>query len=276
MPAARTLLITAMLAVLAGAAAPAPLPPAATAANPGGMDKRTLPPSYLPRTALPDSLALLPPPPAPGSAAMQRDEDARAAAVALRGSPRYALATTDARIAFPQIQRDFSCAMGFDISQEATPRLYSLMSKMLIDVGLSTYGAKNRYQRTRPFVVHNAATCYPTDEPALRNDGSYPSGHSALGWAWGLILAELNPDRADALVQRGRDFGQSRLICDAHWQSDIDAGRVIGAAAVARLHADPVFRTDLDAARAEVAARRAAGGAPSGDCKAEAAALAPS
>jgi acid phosphatase (class A) len=43
-------------------------------------------------------------------------------------------------------------------------------------------------------------------------------------------LAELIPSRADAILQRGRDYGQSRLVCDAHWQSDIDAGRVISAA----------------------------------------------
>lgn len=249
-------------------------PPTASPANPGGVDMAQLPPGYLPRDALPDSLALLPPPPAPGSAAMQRDEEARTAAITLRGTPRYATATSDAVIGFPQIPQDFSCAMGFEITKEATPKLYGLMARMMIDVGLSTYGAKNRYQRTRPFVVHNAPTCYPKDEPTLRNDGSYPSGHTALGWGWALVLTEVNPDRANALLQRGRDFGESRLICDAHWQSDIDAGRVIAAATVARLHADPAFRADLEAAEAEVAAERSRATPPAARCAAEAASLA--
>ena len=99
--------------------------------------------------------------------------------------------------------------------------------------GLSTYGAKNQYQRARPFVVHQEGTCYPADESLLRNDGSYPSGHSAVGWGLALVLAELAPDRADALIQRGQEFGQSRVVCEAHWQSDVDAGRVIAAATVA-------------------------------------------
>ena len=107
----------------------------------------------------------------------------------------------------------------------------------------------------------------------LRTDGSYPSGHSALGWGWALVLAEVHPQRADALFQRGRDFGQSRLICDAHWQSDIDAGRVIASATIARLHADEAFRSDLDAARAEVAALEGAKRPTRGDCAKEAAAL---
>jgi acid phosphatase (class A) len=261
--------------LLAVAPAMAQDQPAASAANPGAVDQMALPPGYLPREVLPDSLALLPPPPAAGSAAMQRDEEARRAASELRGTSRYELAASDAVIGFPQIPDDFSCAMGFAITQEGTPKLYALLGKMMIDVGLSTYGAKNKYNRTRPFVAHGEATCYPQDEPLLRQDGSYPSGHSAIGWGMALVLAELNPGRADALLQRGRDFGQSRVVCDAHWQSDVDAGRVIAAAAVARLHADAVFRADLEAARQEVASAGTAITRPAASCAAEAAALAP-
>lgn len=233
-----------------------------------------LPPGYLPREALPDSLALLPPPPAAGTAAMARDEEARESVVPLRGSPRWGRAATDADLSFPQVAGVFSCAMGVPIGRETTPRLLGLMGKMMIDVGLSTYGAKNHYQRVRPFVVHPAPTCRPADEALLRTDGSYPSGHTALGWGWALVLAEVDPERADAILQRGRDFGQSRLVCNAHWQSDIDAGRVISAATVARLHADPAFRADLDAARAEVAAARQSGEPAAQQCAAEAASLA--
>jgi acid phosphatase (class A) len=244
-----------------------------SAANPGAVTS-SLPPGYLPRTSLPDSLALLPPPPAEGSAAFARDEEARRSAAALRGSARWNRATSDAVLSFPQVAETFSCAAGVAISPESTPTLYGLMGKMMIDVGLSTYGAKEHYQRTRPFVVHQEATCAPGDEAMLRNDGSYPSGHSAVGWGWALVLAEIDPGRADAILQRGRDFGQSRLVCEAHWQSDIDAGRVIAAATVARLHADSTFKADLEAARGEVQSARTAGKLPTGDCTAEAASLA--
>ena len=247
--------------------------PMANPANPGTADPSKLPSGYLPREELPDSLALLSPPPPPGSDAMRRDEEARRSAARLKSSPRYRLASLDAVIGFPEVPDQFSCAMGFTITKEATPRLYSLLSKALVDVGLSTYRAKDHYKRTRPFVVHKQATCYPKDDATLRQDGSYPSGHSAIGWGFALILAELNPARDNAILQRGRDYGQSRLICDAHWQSDIDAGRVVAAAAVARLHADPTFRADLEAARAEVAAVRPAAQMTRATCSAEAAAL---
>ena len=28
------------------------------------------------------------------------------------------------------------------------------------------------------------------DEASLRGNGAYPSGHTSIGWAWGLVLAE--------------------------------------------------------------------------------------
>jgi acid phosphatase (class A) len=60
-----------------------------------------------------------------------------------------------------------------------------------------------------------------------------------------------------------------------HWQSDVDAGRVIGAAAVARLQSDDTFRAQLALAREEIAQAQARGLKPGGDCAAEAAALKP-
>lgn len=73
---------------------------------------------------------------------------------------------------------------------------------------------------------------------------------------------------------RGRSFGESRLVCNVHWQSDILEGRFMGAATVARLHANADFREDIEIARAELAAVRAKGLPPGRDCAAEADALA--
>jgi acid phosphatase (class A) len=230
---------------------------------------------YLDRAALPDSLALVPPPPAPDSPAFAADQAAYRATRALLAGPRGQLAARDARLDFPAATEAFACAAQLDIGPQATPHLTTLMRRTLVDAGLATYRAKDKYQRTRPFVLNQHASCTPAEEAKLAKDGSYPSGHSALGWAWGLVLAELMPERADALVQRGHAFGQSRVVCGVHWQSDVDAGRVVGAAAVARLHADPVFRAQMRAAAGEIRAARAAGRGTQQDCAAEAAALQP-
>ena len=87
-------------------------------------------------------------------------------------------------------------------------------------------------------------------------------------------MTEVAPDSTDAVLARGLSFGESRNVCNAHWRSDVLAGRVIGASTVARLHAEDVFRAELDIARAELAAVRAKGLPPTRDCAAEAAALA--
>ncbi len=123
-------------------------------------------------------------------------------------------------------------------------------------------------------MVNQQPSCTPAEEAMLSKDGSYPSGHNAIGWAWALILAEIAPQQSNAILARGLAYGQSRLVCNVHWQSDATQGRIMGAATVARLQADPTFRADLAAAKAEVAQVRAKGLKPTGDCRAESEALA--
>jgi len=130
--------------------------------------------------------------------------------------------------------------------------------------------AKDHYVRPRPFMVTKDKPC-SSDES---KPNSYPSGHASIGWAWALALAELDPDRANAILKRGLDFGMSRLYCGVHYASDVEAGRIIGAATVSRLQANPVFNAQMALARREIADARAAGRKPSLDCDAEKKALA--
>ncbi len=229
---------------------------------------------YLTQAAMPSSLTLLPPPPAAGSGAVLRDEESARAAVALHGGPRWTVATQDAILAFPAAAETFSCAVDAPITETDTPRLYALMRRMMSDVGRSVRPTKMKFQRARPFTVNGAPQCTPELDAVLRNDGSYPSGHSAIGWGWALALAEAAPDRADQVLARGRAFGQSRVVCNVHWLSDTEEGRMMAAGVVARLHDDEAFRADLAAAKAELAKARAAGLKPTRDCAKEAAQLA--
>ncbi len=225
---------------------------------------------YLQRNAYPNSAKLSPPPPAEGSAALASDEEISRKNLALRGSARWQLAAQDARLSFPEAMETFSCALGIRVTEQDLPRLYMLVRRSLTDAAFSTSAAKKHYRRTRPFAVNEQPVCTPGGTKRLKTNGSYPSGHAAVGWAWALILSELAPEQTDAILARGRAFGQSRVVCNVHWQSDVAEGRVIGAATVARLHADAVFRTDLEAARAEMAVARSKGFKPVRDCAAEA------
>lgn len=228
--------------------------------------------SYLSPAELPDGAAILPAPPAPGSAAEARDIEAQKAAIALRGSPRWDLARRDADLFSSTATNTYSCAAGIKLGAQTTPKINALMLRAARDLAIATRSTKVKYMRKRPFMVNGEPNCTPEQDKILANDGSYPSGHSAIGWGWGLILAEVIPGRATQLVARGRAFGDSRRICNVHWLYDTEEGRIAADAVLARMHANPEFLTDVAAAREE-AATLAGKSQPEG-CEAEAAALA--
>ncbi len=228
---------------------------------------------YLAKEELLDSKEFVLPAPAENSARQTMDTAWADKMQALRGTARWDLATSDADLHFPAVADTFACALGVAVTEEETPALYMLLRRTLTDIGLAPYSAKNAYQRARPFMVQGGAICTPEDEEALRKDGSYPSGHTSIGWGWALILTELAPDRAEEILARGRAFGESRNVCNVHWYTDVVAGRLVGAAAVAKLHANEEFLAAMDAARADIERMRRQGKSPQVDCAAEANAL---
>lgn len=222
---------------------------------------------YLGQANLPDSTTLLPPPPSLGSRALRRDERAAQRALGLRSSARWTLATSDSNLAGGASA--FMCAASFVIGSAETPKLEALLRRAAPDLGLAGYGAKRKYRRARPFMDNGQPTCTPEMETVLRGDGSYPSGHSAIGYGWGLILGDLVPQRRGRLIARGAAFGDSRRICNVHYLSDIEAGQTVAKAVLAKLRTNPAYQADFAAAQAEV--RAVPRNRP--DCTAEAAAL---
>lgn len=228
---------------------------------------------YLTGEFVPDSKLIAPPPPAVGSAAQALDDELSRKYLAMAGSPRFTLASMDAVLEFPEAADTFTCALKAPITKEATPTLYKLLQRTLVDAGRTTAGAKSLYMRARPFTVNGRPTCSPASDNILRTNGSYPSGHSSAGWAWALVLAEVSPEHANEILARGRAFTESRLVCNVHWYSDTIEGTILGSAAVARMHAETAFQADVATARKELAAVRAKGAQPTRDCAAEAEAL---
>ncbi len=146
----------------------------------------------------------------------------------------------------------FDNVLGARFTRANFPATNTLLDRAGRAAGFAGDPVKFLYRRPRPFLSDRTiTTCIPEDE-RLRASFSYPSGHAALGFAWALVLAELIPSRADALIERGRDFSWSRVVCGVHYPSDVEAGRTVAAAAVARLHADAEFQDLLRAARTEL------------------------
>jgi acid phosphatase (class A) len=148
----------------------------------------------------------------------------------------------------------FDSVLGPNFTGASFPATVRVLDRAGRAAGFAGDPVKFVYRRPRPFLSDSAIVpCIPNDE-RLRASFSYPSGHAALGFGWALVLAELVPSRADAIIERGRDFTWSRVVCGVHYPSDVEAGRTVAAAAIARLHADPDFQREFAAARTELAA----------------------
>lgn len=207
---------------------------------------------YLSEDEMPNSLMLLSPPPELNSEAFLLDLEHAKKAIESKDTIRFIQAANDANLSFPAAAKSFESTLGIEISEVKTPKLYLLMRRVMTDAGLSTYAAKNHYNRERPFVVNNSKTCTPEQEEVLRKVGSFPSGHAAVGWAWTLIFSEIFPYRKEMILKRGYEFGESRVICNAHWYSDVEMGRLMGKETVECLRANQAFQTDLKAVKEEV------------------------
>ena len=227
---------------------------------------------YLPISEWINSSAILPAPPL-GAELTAADEVLSRAALRLRDTDRWKLATSDANVDFPGAAGVYSCAVGAPITIKDTPYLYQLLRRAASDAGYAGDGAKALYARNRPFVSNKVPPCTPHEMERLGTDRSYPSGHASTGTAWALILTELAPDRAIPVLKRGQAFAESRVICNMHWQSDTTQGRWMGAYSYSRLQANPEFQADMREARRELAAARAKNLPPTRDCEAEADAL---
>lgn len=224
-------------------------------------DRRTNPDLYfLEESEVPNSLKLLPPPPEAGSILFLYDKERYDWGKMQRDTPRGDQAVQDARVNGNGVPLAFSEAFGVKISKEKTPQIHKLITNMREDAGdLATRHAKDHYMRVRPFSFFNEMTCNPEQQKELSTNGSYPSGHTAIGWATALVLAEINPDRQDEILKRGFEMGQSRVICGYHFQSDVDAARIVASAVVARLHANKEFMKQLQKAKEEFAELQKAG-----------------
>jgi|SRR5471030_2123135 acid phosphatase (class A) len=222
---------------------------------PAGNDATTKPDLYyLKNDQAINSLSLLPPPPEVGSIAFLNDQAMYEKGRLLRSTERGAQAAEDANLSAGGVANAFSGAFGSPITAADTPELHKLLTNMIEDAGdLATRSAKEKYMRIRPFAFYGVPTCNTKDQDKLSKNGSYPSGHTSIGWATALVLTEINPKHQDQILQRGYDLGQSRVICGYHWQSDVDAARIVGSAVVATLHTNAAFLQQLQKAKDEFA-----------------------
>ena len=169
---------------------------------------------------------------------------------------RTAIAIRDAVYSLECIMQEFSEPLGLQMSQEETPEIYRLLRDSKATCEAISGFPKYYYKRKRPFIRFQEPTATPQFEPDLRRNYSYPSGHTILGWCSALLLSEINPERADTILKRGMMYGESRVIVGAHWQSDVDAGRLAGSVVYARMHTSDRFLEQMRRAQQEFRSKK--------------------
>lgn len=207
---------------------------------------------YLSQEEVSSSVRLLPPPPQEGSIEFLMDKFAYWTYYSLRDTERGRQAVQDADMS-DAVLLQFRESFGLAITKESMPETYELLMRAKECFGSSgSNEAKQFYRRTRPFVYFGTTTLTPDDEPFLRGNWSYPSGHTANFHGIARILIDLRPDRCKEIQERAEQGGISRLIVGAHWMSDVAAGKAVAASVYERLILNPEYQTQFLKAQSEV------------------------
>lgn len=217
-------------------------------------DGEAKPVGYLPKDSI-DYRLLVGPPPVRGSILDQLDMAMSQRFQAEIASDRWDVAELDAKMVYPR----FDEAFGKPIDRTHSPRLVQLLNRVMRDAADPVWTAKDAFQRPRPYqryqlVRRCGSSPIPAPDPQPRGGSSYPSGHTVYGWATALLLAEVAPERAPLILERGRDYALSRVICGHHFPTDTEAARTVAAAVLTRLRGNEAFLADLRAAQAEYGA----------------------
>ncbi|WP_439544848.1 phosphatase PAP2 family protein [Sandarakinorhabdus sp.] len=229
------LLIAVMLAAI----------PAAARDNPVG---------YLPEQQVKALLRQIPEPPEPGSAADKADRQRYRESASGIGNAAWQRATGQLTVNATSYRRQMSCALGVTVGPKGTPAAAAVLARAAVDAKLIGGLAKDYFQRSRPFTIEGGRTCDPN---SAKNKGvqlgyAYPSGHATTGLLWGLILADMLPQRRAAAVAFGKETGDLRVACRVHWQSDVVAGQQLAGTLYKLIAARPAYQADLAKARAEL------------------------
>jgi acid phosphatase (class A) len=141
----------------------------------------------------------------------------------------------------------FSEVTGKDLALGPFPHTRALAEELQKDLRQVTGPLKLKFARPRPYDAFHQI------KPAiqLETSYSYPSGHASWGSAEATLLAELEPERRSAILERGLMVGYDRVLGGVHYPSDVEAGQILGPAFAQAWMALPAHRKRLEEAKGE-------------------------
>jgi acid phosphatase (class A) len=187
---------------------------------------------------------LIPAPPAKDSAQTKAELAAYHAMEATRTKEQadFAIADDDETVF------RFLDGMGIKIDPAKVPVAAKFFERVAATEGATVDPVKKIFARPRPPLVD------PTIKPLidLSKSGAYPSGHATLGMLLGITLAKMVPEKKDAFMARAIQYGESRFVVGVHYESDLEASKMAGAAVGNVMLHNPDFIKEMEAAKAEL------------------------
>ncbi|MGV0954782.1 MAG: META domain-containing protein [Fluviibacter sp.] len=190
---------------------------------------------------------ILPAPPADNSLEAEAERTTIKTAMADATPAQRAAAQKDA--ANESVRLFADTLPGFDLDQ--LPASKALFKTIRANERTQTGIFKNHFHRQRPYQVDSSiAPCLPPKNFDI--NASDPSGHTTMAFSSAVILANLLPDYAPAIMQRAEVYGQHRIVCGAHHPFDVRSGQVLGTLIGTTLLKSPELQAQLTAARTEL------------------------
>lgn len=190
-----------------------------------------------------DLLQYLPSPPAADSAQTQAELQELLQIQKQRTPEQAAAAKADSE---ENVWR-FADVMGPNFKADQLPKLAAFYDRIVATEGAVVDPAKDVWKRARPFMLSKEL------QPVVKlsKSGSWPSGHSTLGYLIATTLGDIAPEKRDALFTRAAQYAEHRLIGGVHYRSDTVMSRTAAALIVQKMKSLPEYQQAFAAAKAE-------------------------
>lgn len=142
------------------------------------------------------------------------------------------------------------------LADDKLPKVAQLAEGDLARAGIPlqhTLIEKQIYDNPRPFVVAPKSIKrynLPGSDlyAELADNGSYPSGHTNMGYWKGALLAYWLPELGPQIIARAGEIGRSRMVLGVHYPLDVMGGRIMATVVASSRLTDPAFAKLIDAA----------------------------
>jgi acid phosphatase (class A) len=202
---------------------------------------------YYLKAGKPAASELLAPPPLPVSAEQAADMETVRAAYHAASSNDIAVAYSEKKFSV----FNFASDVGPFFVQTNLPKTAAFFEKVQKDAETITDLGKVYFHRPRPFTVDTNLA-----NGKLEKSFSYPSGHSTESMVLALVLADLVPEKKDAILAHARLIGWHRVQIARHYPTDIYAGRTLAQAIVKQMKENTDFEESIVEVKKEIEALR--------------------